>query len=84
METTFCFGMMKSFLTTKHLFSVEFNYKSSDVIIPKAMALDDVFTYQTIVPITSILENSYKKTKYNYYVMIPPFFSIKKKKNSKS
>ena len=65
LETTYCFGMIKSFLTYKSAFNVEINYKNSDIIIPIAMALDDGYTYPTIVAITSIMENSYKKTKYN-------------------
>ena len=55
---------------------MKFNYKNTDTIIPIAMALDDGYTHTTIVAITSIMKNSFKKTKYNYYIMIPPDFSI--------
>ena len=84
LETTYCFGMIRSFLTIKSSFNLEFNYKNSEIKIPIAMGLDDGYTYPTIVAITSIMENSYKKTKYDYYLMIPPDFSDQNKKKIKS
>lgn len=84
LETTYCLGMIRSFLTNKSSFNLEFNYKNSEIKIPIAMALDDGYTYPTIVAITSMMENSYKKTKYDYYLMIPPNFSNQNKRKIKS
>ena len=76
LEPTFCFGMIRHFSTNENFYGMKFNYKNTDTIIPIAMALDDGYTHTTIVAITSIMKNSFKKTKYNYYIMIPPDFSI--------
>ena len=84
LEPIFCFGMIRSFSTTQNLFEVKFNYKSTNVIIPIAMALDNEYFYTTIVAITSIMENSYKKTYYNFYLMISPDFTFHNKKNLKN
>ncbi len=40
------------------------------------MALDNEYAYTTVA-ITSMMENSYANTKYDYYIMIPSDFSIK-------
>ena len=40
-----------------------------DIIIPISIALDDSYTYTTIVSITSIMINSNKNTKYIFYIM---------------
>lgn len=39
--------------------------------IPVAMALDDEYTYPTIVAITSVMENKNPETKYDFYIMHP-------------
>ncbi len=39
--------------------------------IPIAMALDDGYTYPTIVAVTSIMENKNPETKYDFYIMHP-------------
>lgn len=44
-------------------------------IIPIAMALDDGYTYPTIVAITSMMENKNSDTIYKYYIMHPGEFS---------
>ena len=84
LKPTFYFGMIRSFSTKENFFGMKLNYKITDTIIPIAMALDDGYTLTTIVAITSIMENSFKTTKYNYYIMIPPNFSIINKRKIKN
>lgn len=43
-------------------------------LIPVAISLNDNYIYQTLVTVTSLLENS-KKSKYDLYIMIPQMFS---------
>ena len=69
LEEVFYIGMIKSFRTKKCLFNIEFNYRVSDIIIPISMALNDEYTYPTIVAITSILENANSNTKYDFYIL---------------
>ena len=47
----------------------------SSSAIPISMALDDGYLYPTIVAMTSILENAYAETKYDFYVMHPGEFT---------
>ena len=47
--------------------------------IPIAMALDDGYTYPTIVAITSIMENAKSGTNYDFYIMHPGEFSDENK-----
>lgn len=62
--------------------------KSSDAnntgSIPIAMALDDGYTYPTIVAITSIMENKNPETKYDFYIMHPSEFQEENKEKLKS
>ncbi len=53
---------------------IQINFKIDNNIIPIAMALDDAFIYPTIVAITSIMENSNPKNKYDFYIMHPKEF----------
>ena len=73
---TFYLSMIENFTTKKTLFNNIFKYHISNIIIPIAMSLDDGYLYPTIVAITSILENSYKSTKYDFYIMHPGEFTI--------
>lgn len=84
LKPTYCFGMIRNFLKFKNLFDLKFNFKNSKVIIPIAMALDDGYTFPTIVAITSIMENSYSYTNYIFYIMHPLKFSIENKKKIQS
>ncbi len=52
--------------------------------IPIAMALDDGYTYPTIVSITSMMENKNRNTVYDFYVMHPGEFSDESKGKLKS
>lgn len=47
--------------------------------IPVAMALDDGYTYPTIVAITSIMENANSENKYDFYIMHPDDFKKENK-----
>ena len=84
LKPTYCFGIIRSFLKSKNLFNMKFDFKNSKTIIPIAMALDDRYTYGTIVAITSIMENSYSYTKYIFYIMHPSEFSIENKRKIQS
>ena len=42
-------------------------------IIPISMATDDNYIFPTIVSITSIILNKKNTTKYDFYIMIPPY-----------
>ncbi len=53
---------------------IQINFKIDNNVIPIAMALDDAFIYPTIVAITSIMENSNPKNKYDFYIMHPKEF----------
>ena len=75
LESTFYFGIIRSFSTKENLFGMKLNYKITNTIIPIAMALNDAYTHTTIVAITSIMENSFQKTQYDYYIMIPSDFA---------
>ena len=52
--------------------------------IPIAMALDDEYTYPTIVAITSVMENKNPETKYDFYIMHPSEFRSENKEKLKS
>lgn len=52
--------------------------------IPVAMALDDEYTYPTIVSITSIMENKKPETKYDFYIMHPSELQEENKEKLKS
>lgn len=52
--------------------------------IPIAMALDDGYTYPTIVAITSMMESKTSKSVYDYYIMHPGEFSEDSKAKLKS
>lgn len=52
--------------------------------IPIAMALDDGYTYPTIVAITSIMENKNPETKYDFYIMHPSEFGEDNKEKLRS
>ena len=77
LEEIFYIGMIKSFHMKKN--NIKFNYKISNVIIPISMALNDEYTYPTLVAITSILENSNPYTKYDFYILHTPDFMIENK-----
>ena len=70
LEEIFYFGMIKSFRIKKN--NIDFNFKISYVIIPISMSLDNQYIYPTIVAITSILENAYSYTKYDFYILHTP------------
>lgn len=52
--------------------------------IPIAMALDDGYTYPTIVAITSMMESKTSNSEYDYYIMHPGEFSEDSKEKLKS
>ncbi|MDO4199338.1 MAG: glycosyltransferase family 8 protein [Clostridia bacterium] len=52
--------------------------------IPIAMALDDEYTYPTIVAITSVMENKNPETKYDFYIMHPSDLQEDNKEKLKS
>ncbi|MBR2734697.1 MAG: glycosyltransferase family 8 protein [Clostridia bacterium] len=52
--------------------------------IPIAMALDDEYTYPTIVAITSVMENKNPETKYDFYIMHPSEFREENKEKLRS
>lgn len=69
---TLCsFGIFK-FSNTNNVLSCTTN-------IPIAMALDDGYTYPTIVSITSIMENADPETEYDFYIMHPKAFKQENK-----
>lgn len=76
--------MIRSFSTKEIFFGMKLNYKITNTIIPIAMALNDAYTHTTIVAITSIMENSFQKTQYIYYIMIPSDFSNVNKRKLKN
>ena len=76
---TFLFGMIESFASKGNSFGYFIKYKNSNIIIPIAMSLDDRYIYTTIIAMTSIMENSYKSTNYEFYIMHPPEFSMENK-----
>jgi len=54
------------------------------IIIPIAFSLDNGYTFPTIVSMTSILENAFNRTKYDFYVLRSPnFLEENKNKNYK-
>lgn len=53
--------------------------KGAQRSIPIAMALDDGYTYPTIVAITSAMKNANKNTHYDFYIMHPSEFSSENK-----
>lgn len=55
------------------------NVSSRTPNIPIAMALDDGYTYPTIVAITSIMENANPETEYDFYIMHPNAFGQENK-----
>ncbi len=67
-----------------HVFRVYEKRSTNHEGIPIAMALDDGYTYPTIVAMTSILENAAKETKYDFYIMHPGEFSEENKGKLKS
>jgi len=70
LEEIFYMGMIKCFRTKKN--KINFNYKISYVLIPISMSLNNDYIYPTIVAITSILENAYSYTKYDFYILFTP------------
>lgn len=52
--------------------------------VPIAMALDDGYTYPTIVAMTSMLENRHEGTEYDYYIMHPSNLNEENKNKLKS
>ena len=52
--------------------------------IPMAMALDENYVYPTVVSITSAMENSNRKSKYDFYIMHTPDLSEESKRILKS
>ena len=78
LEQIFYIGMIKSFRIKKN--NVDFNYKISNVIIPISMSLNNDYIYPTIIAITSILENAYSYTKYDFYILYTSNF-LKENKN---
>ena len=56
---TFVFASVFMFLACINIFAIDPQQKKSQVNIPIAMALDDGYTYPTIVSITSIMENAF-------------------------
>lgn len=53
-------------------------------VVPIAMALDDGYTYPTIVAMTSMLENKSENSQYDYYIMHPGEFEKENKEKIKS
>ena len=78
LEQIFYIGMIKSFRVKKN--NVDFNYLISNVIIPISMSLNNDYIYPTIIAITSILENAYSYTKYDFYILYTSNF-LKENKN---
>ena len=62
-----------------HVFRVYEKRSESKEGIPIAMALDDGYTYPTMVAMASILENAAKGTKYDFYIMHPGEFNDENK-----
>ncbi len=79
LEEDFYIAMIKNFRVNKTIF----NFKISNVIIPISMVLNNEFIYPTIVSITSILENAFSYTKYNFYILLTPDFLNENKKKLK-
>ena len=79
LDHIFYSSMLKSIKRT--LITNIFNYKTSysNITIPIAFSLDNGFIYQVIVSITSILENAFKTTKYDFYIMHPSNFNEENK-----
>lgn len=67
-----------------HVFRVYEKKNADNDGIPIAMALDDGYTYPTMVAMTSILENASKGTKYDFYIMHPGEFNDENKVKLKS
>lgn len=65
------FGCFKIFETK--------NVSGHTASVPIAMALDDGYTYPTIVAITSIMENANKKTRHDFHIMHPGNFKEENK-----
>ena len=84
LNETFLFAMIDNFRAKGNLFKNKFSFKISNIVIPIAMSLDDWYTYPTIVSITSIIENSYRRTKFDFYIMHPLEFKEENKKKLKS
>ena len=78
--------MIKNIKTNKHSFEYIFNYKMSYTIItiPIAFSLDNGYFYPTIVSITSILENAFNRTKYEFYILHSPDFLEENKNKIKN
>ncbi len=53
-------------------------------IVPIAMALDENYVYPTVVSITSAMENSNRRVKYDFHIMHPSDLSEESKKILKS
>ncbi len=47
------------------------------------MSLDNIYIYKTIIVIKSIMENTYKRTSYDFHIMHPPEFSLENKNKLK-
>lgn len=76
---TFVFASVFMFLACINIFAIDPQQKKSQVNIPIAMALDDGYTYPTIVSITSIMENASRDTYYDFYIMHPSNFKTDNK-----
>jgi len=78
--------MIKNIKTNKNSFEYIFNYKISYTIItiPIAFSLDNGYTYPTIVAMTSILENAFNRTKYDFYILHSPNFLEENKNKIKN
>ena len=61
------------------MFNSYFEVNGAERSIPIAMALDDGYTYPTIVAITSAMKNANKNTHYDFYIMHPSEFSSENK-----
>ena len=58
--------------------------KEKSLTVSIAMALDDGYTYPTIVAITSMMETKNSDTHYDYYIMHPGEFKDENKEKLKS
>ena len=78
--------MIKNIKTNRKSFEYIFNYKMSytNITIPIAFSLDNGYTYPTIVAMTSILENAFNRTKYDFYILHSPNFSEENKNKIKN
>lgn len=81
---TFYLEMIHWYTSKGNSFDYFIKYKNSNFIIPIAMSLDDTYIYTIIIEITSIMENWYKSTNYEFYIMYSPDFHWKIQLNLKN